>query len=169
MLKKALLLVAVVLALPTQAAEPQTVSLTWTLVHNGKEVDGHTSAPVRLNGPYSYRNMMPNPYNKSSVHTGKKDEPVRGVVLSGVELSFTPYWANGVVVDYYILQSHLEGFSKLPGDLSVQVPNQRLYEARGTSQALAVGDTELIRLTCNVDTPVEKCPYYLTLTVSQMK
>ena len=39
MLKKALVLVAIAMSLPTQAAEPQTVVLAWTLMHNGKEVD----------------------------------------------------------------------------------------------------------------------------------
>ena len=133
-----------------------------------QEVDGHSFVPVRMDGPYTYRNLESHRYNKNSVDTSKKGQPIRGNVLSGVELSFKPHWANGVVVHYNILQSQFEGFTKLPGSLFAEVPNQHFYEAQGTSRPLAVGEAALIRLTCNINIPVEQCPYHLALTLKQV-
>jgi hypothetical protein len=169
MLKKALLFVAVVLSLPVSAAEPESVVLGWTLIHNGDQVNGYPFLPVLLDHTWVDKNSEPHRYNKSVVQTGKALKPVRGEVFSGIEFSLKPHWANGVVVDYNIRQSHLEGFTKSSGTIPVETPNQRLYEAKGTSRTLAVGETENIRLTCDVDIPLEKCPYYFELTLKQVK
>jgi hypothetical protein len=169
MLKNALLLAAIAVSLPAHAAQPENVVLGWALIHNGEQVDGQSYIPVILDGrPYAYRNPVSYPYNESTVHNGKKIQVVRGKVTTGVELSFKPHWKNGVAVDYNIRQIHLNGFTRLPGDLPIDRPDQHAYEAWGTSRPLAVGDTELIRLTCDAGIPVEQCPYHVELKVLQV-
>ncbi|MGR6738696.1 hypothetical protein [Pseudomonas chlororaphis] len=169
MLKNALLLAAIAVSLPAHAAQPENAVLGWTLIHNGEQVDGQSYITIVLGGrPYAYRNLVPIPYNESTVHSDKKVQVLRGKVTTGVELSFKPNWQNGVAVDYNIRQLHLNGFTRLPGDLPIDRPDQRTYEARGTSRPLAVGETELIRLTCDTDIPVEQCPYHVELKVIQV-
>lgn len=168
MLKDVLLLAAIALSLPAHAAQPGTVIFDWKLFHKGEEVDGHLAAPVRLGGnPYVYRNLTPNRYNKSTVHDGNKVKTVSGHVTTGVELSFKPSWQDGVAFDYNIRQHHLNGFTRLPGTLPIDRPDQHTYEARGSLPPLAVGETAVIQL-CDLDIPVEQCPYYAKLKVLQV-
>ncbi len=51
-------------------------------------------------------------------------------------------------MNYNIRQLRLEGFTKSPETIPVETPNLLLYEAKGISRSLAVGETEKIRLTC---------------------
>ncbi|SEN65196.1 hypothetical protein [Pseudomonas sp. NFACC39-1] len=169
MLKNALLLAAVALSLPVHAAQPDNVIFDWKLFHNGEQVDGQPPITTLLGGnPYPYRNLTPHRYNKSIVHEGNKIKTVTGYVTTGVELSFRPSWQDGVAFDYDISQRHLNGFTRLPGSLPIDRPDQRTYEARGSLPSLAVGETAVIRLACDLDIPVELCPYYVELKVLQV-
>ncbi|WDH34141.1 hypothetical protein [Pseudomonas chlororaphis] len=118
MLKNVLLLAAIALSLHAHAAQPENVIFGWRLFHNGEEVDGQPYIPVLLGGnPYPYRNLSLQRYNKGAVHDGNKVKMVSGHVTTGVELSFKPSWQDGVAFDYDIRQHHLNGFTRLPGDL----------------------------------------------------
>jgi hypothetical protein len=169
MLKNVLLLAAIALSLPAHAAQPDKVIFDWKLFHSGEVVDGHNAAPVLLAGnPYLYRNLSPHRYNKSTVYDGNKVKPVSGYVSTGVELSFKPSWQDGVAFNYDIRHHHLNGFTRLPGTLPIDRPDQHIYEARGSLAPLAVGESATIRLACDLDIPVEKCPYYVELKVLQV-
>lgn len=169
MFKNILLLAALACSLPTHATETRTTVLSWKLFHNGEEVDAQSFVPVLVGGTYHFKNLAPHRYNKASTYEGNKVKTISGDAFSGVELSLKPRWQDGLIVNYDINQDHLDGFTKLPGSLGIEVPEQRKYEARGASQILTIGDTELIRLgDCSLDTPVKHCPYHIALTVERL-
>lgn len=169
MLKNALLLAAIALSLPAHAAQPTNVIFDWKLFHNGEQVDGQPPITKLLDGtPYPYRDLSPRRYNKSAVHDGNKVKTVAGYINTGVELTLKPSWQDGVAFDYDIRQHHLNGFTKLPGSLPLETPDQHIYEARGSLPPLAVGETAVIRLACDLDIPVEQCPYHVELKVFQV-
>lgn len=169
MLKNALLLTAIALSLPAHAVQPDNVIFDWKLFHNGELVDGQPPITRVLDGgPYPYRSLTPHRYNQSTVRDGNKVKTVPGYFNTGVELTLKPSWQNGVAFDYDIRQYHLNGFTRLPGSLPLETPDQNTYEARGSLPPLAVGETAVIRLTCDLDMPVEQCPYHVELRVLQV-
>ncbi|WP_425914583.1 hypothetical protein [Pseudomonas sp. GWSMS-1] len=169
MLKNALLLAAIALSLPAHAAQPTNVIFDWKLFHNGELVDGQPPITKLLDGgPYPYRGLSAHRYNKSTVHDGNKVKTVAGYINTGVEFTLKPSWQNGVAFDYDIRQHHLNGFTRLPGSLPIEKPDQHTYEARGSLPPLAVGETAVIRLACDPDIPVEQCLYHLELKVFQV-
>lgn len=170
MLKIALLLAAVALSIPAHAAQPDNVIFGWKLFHNGEQVDGHLPITAVLGGtPYPYKYLTRHRYNKGIVHEGNKIKTITGYAITGVELSLKPSWQDGVAFDYDIRQRDLNGFTRLPGSLPIDRPDQRTYEARGLVPPLDVGESALIRLGCGREIPVELCPYRLELKVLQVE